>query len=435
MFVDHAKISVKSGRGGNGSVSFRREAFVPEGGPDGGDGGKGGDVVFVADENLRTLMDFRYKKKYAAENGEDGKRKKQFGKKGADLVIRVPVGTVVLEAKSQIVMKDLASPGDSLVAARGGRGGRGNVRFKSSTRRTPKFAEAGGAAVEVDVELILKSIADVGLVGYPNVGKSTLLSVSTQARPKIGNYPFTTKTPNLGVVHRHEHSFVLADIPGLIEGASEGLGLGLDFLKHIERTKVLIHVVDVSGSEGRDPIADFISTNAEMASYSSSLSQKPQIVAANKTDLTEETALQEFEEKIRALGYEVFPICAPTGEGVDALMDAALALLLRCEEESAAAEHAQPEQEYIAVRPEQDEDYREIYIRREADLFILNGKQLEKIVRSTNFNDSGSLRHLQRYIEERGAIERLRDMGLEDGDTIRVIDYDFEYWDDEKYED
>ncbi len=405
-------------------MSFRREPYVPQGGPDGGDGGKGGDVVMIADENLRTLMDFRYQKKYEARSGEDGKKKKQFGKAADDLIIKVPVGTLVIDAETKAVMKDLKAHGERVVAARGGRGGRGNVHFKNSVRQAPNFAEAGGFAVEKQIELILKLIADVGLVGYPNVGKSTLLSASTSASPKIGNYHFTTTTPNLGVVNIYDSSFVLADIPGLIEGASDGLGLGLDFLKHIERTKVLIHVVDVAGSEGRDPLEDFHQINAEMQAYSKKLGHKPQIVAANKTDLVDSQRYKEFEQAIRSEGYSVYPICAPIGEGVDVLMAAAYDAL----KQSAQEEVPDALEYYDPKVPEEEEDYREIYIRNDGARFVLTGKQLEKIFNSTNFNDSGSLRYLHKYIEEKGAIERLKEMGLEDGDVIRVIDYDFEYW-------
>jgi len=425
MFVDRAKILITSGRGGNGSVSFRREPFVPQGGPDGGDGGKGGDVVIVADENLRTLMDFRYKRKYEAQSGEDGRKKKQFGKNGEDLYVRVPVGTLVIDAKSKAVMKDLKTHDDRVIAARGGRGGRGNVRFKNSVRQAPNFAEAGGFPVEKEIELVLKLIADVGLVGYPNVGKSTLLSVATSASPKIGNYHFTTTTPNLGVVHLFDSSFVIADIPGLIEGASQGLGLGLDFLKHIERTKVLIHVVDVAGSEGRDPLKDFERINKEMLAYSKKLAQKPQIVAANKTDLTDPEVYRAFEEAITEKGLSVYPICAPIGDGIEALMAATYKLLQKTDLE----EPSEVPEFYDPKHPEEEEDYREIFIRKEGSQYILSGKQLEKILNSTNFNDSGSLRYLHRYIEEKGAIDRLKEMGLRDGDVIRVIDYDFEYWD------
>lgn len=425
MFIDKAKITIKSGRGGNGSVSFRREPYVPQGGPDGGDGGKGGDVVIVADENLRTLMDFRYKRKYEAPSGENGKKKQQFGKGGSDLVIKVPLGTVVLDSDTGNVIKDLIKNGERFVAAKGGRGGRGNVNFKNSVRQAPNFAEAGGFPVERNIELVLKLIADVGLVGYPNVGKSTLLSVSTSASPKIANYHFTTITPNLGVVAIYDSSFVLADIPGLIEGASSGMGLGLDFLKHIERTRILIHVVDVSGSEGRDPIEDFDKINAELYTYSSKLAKKPQIVAANKMDIAEEADYTAFKNYVEGKGFKVFPLCAAVGEGVNDLMAAAYAELqqLKDTEPEVHIEFFDPKV------PEQEADYREIYIRKEKGAFLLTGKQLEKIFNSTNFNDTGSLRYLYKYIEDKGAIERLKDMGLKDGDIIRVIDYDFEYFD------
>ena len=295
MFVDRAKIFIRSGKGGNGAVSFRREPFVPEGGPDGGDGGKGGDVIFEADENMRTLMDFRYKRKYEAENGQDGMKKKRYGKNGEDLIIKVPVGTVVIDEESGLVMKDLKKHGESFVAAKGGKGGKGNTKYATSTRQAPNFAEAGGFAKERNVILEMKLIADVGLVGFPNVGKSTLLSVTSNARPKIANYHFTTIDPNLGVVKIYDTSFVMADIAGIIEGASEGAGLGHRFLKHIERTKVLIHVVDVSGSEGRDPKEDFDKINKELEQYSEKLLKKPQIVAANKIDLIGEDS-EEYQD-------------------------------------------------------------------------------------------------------------------------------------------
>ena len=425
MFIDKAKITIKSGKGGNGAVSFRREPYVPQGGPDGGDGGKGGDIVILADENLRTLMDFRYKRKYEAPSGENGRKKQQFGKGGEDLIIKVPIGTVILDSDTGVVLKDLVKDGEKVVVAKGGRGGRGNVNFKNSVRQAPNFAEAGGFPVERHIELVLKLIADVGLVGYPNVGKSTLLSVSTSASPKIANYHFTTITPNLGVVAIYDSSFVLADIPGLIEGASTGLGLGLDFLKHIERTRILIHVVDVSGSEGRDPIEDFDKINAELYTYSSKLAKKPQIVAANKMDLAKPEDYSAFKAYVESKGYKVFPLCAPVGEGVNDLMAEAYAELQKVKE-------SEPEMvvEFFDPKiPEQEEDYREIYIRKDSGVFWVTGKQLEKIFNSTNFNDTGSLRYLYKYIEDKGAIERLKDMGLQEGDIIRVIDYDFEYFD------
>ena len=288
MFVDRAKIFIKSGKGGNGAVTFRREAYVAEGGPDGGDGGKGGDVIIMADRNLRTLMDFKYKKKYEAPSGQNGMKKKRYGAAGKNLVIKVPPGTVVIDEKSGLVMKDLTQHGDSVVAAKGGKGGKGNVHFKSSIRQTPNFAEAGGAARERTVILELKLIADVGLVGFPNVGKSTLLSVCTKAKPKIADYHFTTIEPNLGVVEVFDTTFVMADIAGIIEGAAQGAGMGHKFLKHVERTKVLIHVVDVSGSEGRNPIEDFDKINEELRQYSPRLAKKPLVVAANKMDMADE---------------------------------------------------------------------------------------------------------------------------------------------------
>lgn len=318
MFVDRARIFIKSGKGGNGAVSFRREPFVPEGGPDGGDGGKGGDVIFQADENLRTLMDFRYKRKYEAENGQDGMKKKRYGRNGQDLIIKVPVGTVVIDEESGLVMQDLTEHGQSFVAAKGGRGGKGNVKYTTSTRQAPNFAEAGGFAKERNVILEMKLIADVGLVGFPNVGKSTLLSVATSAKPKIANYHFTTIEPNLGVVQIFDTSFVMADIAGIIEGAHEGAGLGHKFLKHIERTKVLIHVVDVAGSEGRDPIEDFDKINSELQQYSPKLMKKPQIVAANKIDLISKDDPQyiKFREYVEEKGYKVYPMSAPINIGV-----------------------------------------------------------------------------------------------------------------------
>lgn len=426
MFVDRAKIKIKSGKGGNGSVSFRREPFVPEGGPDGGDGGKGGDVIFVADNQIKTLLDFRYKKAYEAENGEDGKKKKQFGKNGKDCVIRVPIGTMIIDEASGLVMRDLIHNEDQFIAARGGRGGKGNVHFKSSVRQAPNFAEAGGFAKERQVLLELKLIADVGLVGFPNVGKSTLLSVVTSANPKIGNYHFTTLYPNLGVVSYYDQSFVLADIPGLIEGAHLGAGLGLDFLKHIERTRVLIHVVDVSGSEGRNPIEDFDTINRELASYGTKVMKKPQIVAASKMDLTHEDQYNEFRAYVEQKGFPVFPISAPLHQGVVELMNHTFKILSELPIEEETIEFYDPSKE------EDEKEYRNIQCYKDGSTYVIDGKQLEKIFHSTNFNDMGSLRYLYRYVEEKGAIEQLKVLGLKDKDTIRIIDYEFEYLDEDE---
>ncbi|MBQ1888683.1 MAG: GTPase ObgE, partial [Firmicutes bacterium] len=311
MFVDKAQILIRSGKGGNGAVSFRREPFIPQGGPDGGNGGRGGDIIIKADGNLRTLMDFRYKRKYEAENGEDGRGRQQYGKDGKDLLIKVPVGTIVKDVQTGNILADLKENGSSFVAAKGGKGGKGNVFYKNSVRQAPNFAEAGGASRERTIELELKLLADVGLIGFPNVGKSSFLSVSTNANPKIADYHFTTIYPNLGIVSLYDNSFVLVDIPGLIEGASEGLGMGHEFLKHVERTKVLIHVVDVSGSEGRDPIEDFETINSELKTYSEKLASKPVIVAANKIDLADDEALERFTKYAEKKGYKVYPMCAP----------------------------------------------------------------------------------------------------------------------------
>lgn len=430
MFVDRAKIYIRSGKGGDGAVSFRREPFVPEGGPDGGDGGKGGDVIFQADENLRTLMDFRYKRKYEAENGQNGMKKKRFGKNGQDLVIKVPVGTMIIDEESGLLMKDLTENGQSFVAAKGGKGGKGNAKYATSTRQAPNFAEAGGFAKERQVILEMKLIADVGLVGFPNVGKSTLLSVSTSARPKIANYHFTTIAPNLGVVQIYDTSFVMADIAGIIEGAHEGAGLGHKFLKHIERTKVLIHVVDVSGSEGRDPVEDFDKINKELEQYSPKLLKKPQIVAANKIDLTDEESPEyiEFKEYVESKGYKVFPMSAPINIGVREVLAEAASQLQRLSEEP-------PEDDEYEMfdfeADEQDPGYRVVKVTFDGRNYVLEGRQLEKIFNSTNFNDAGSLRYLYKYIEKSGAVEKMREMGIEDGDTIRIKDFEFEYLDED----
>ncbi len=438
MFVDRAKITIKSGKGGDGCVSFRREPYVPEGGPDGGNGGKGGDVVFVADENLRTLMDFRYKKKYEAENGAPGMRKKRFGKDGEDLIIKVPVGTLVIDEETGRLMGDMTVHGQSFVAAKGGKGGKGNTCYTTSTRQAPNCAEAGGFAKERSVILEMKLIADVGLVGFPNVGKSSLLASATSARPKIANYHFTTLEPNLGVVQMFDSSFVLADIAGIIEGASEGAGLGHDFLKHIERTRVLLHIVDVSGSEGRDPIEDFEKINQELEKYSDKLTRKPQIVAANKIDILgcsgDPDDLEicdeyiEFRKYVEGKGYPVYPMSAAAGYGVEDLIKAAFDKLQEVLQE--------PEEEseyemFDFAADDYDPDYKTVYADEDENGYVLSGKQLLKIFNSTNFNDSGSLRYLYKYIEDSGALEKLKDMGMDNGDTIRIEDYEFEYYDED----
>lgn len=427
MFVDRAKINIRSGKGGDGAVTFRREPYVPEGGPDGGDGGKGGDVVFKADNSLRTLMDFRYKRKYQAENGQNGMKKKRFGKKGADLIIKVPPGTMIIDEESGALMKDLINHGDSFVAAKGGKGGKGNVHFKSSIRQAPNFAEAGGVAKERNVILELKLIADVGLVGFPNVGKSSLLSTSSKAKPKIANYHFTTIEPNLGVVEVSNTSFVLADIAGIIEGAHQGAGMGFKFLKHIERTKIIIHVVDISGSEGRDPIEDFETINKELRAYSNVLANKPQIVAANKIDLIEDnnSGYELFKEYAENQGYAVFPISAPINLGVPELM--AYAAKILAEVENTSMEEIM--ETFDFEREDTDDNYRKVEVRRDNHKYVIEGKQLTKIFNSTNFNDIGSVRYLYKYIEKSGAIDKLKSMELKEGDTVCIRDFEFEYID------
>lgn len=432
MLVDRAKITIKSGKGGDGAVTFRHDPYVPDGGPDGGDGGRGGDVIFEADENLRTLMDFRYKRKYEAEDGQNGMKRKRYGKSGENLVIKVPVGTVVIDEESGLVMRDLKEHGQSFVAARGGKGGKGNVKYATSTRQAPNFAEAGGFAKERNIILEMKMIADVGLVGFPNVGKSTLLSVATSAKPKIANYHFTTIDPNLGVVKLYDTSFVMADIAGIIEGASEGAGLGFRFLKHIERTKVLIHVVDVSGSEGRNPIEDFDKINRELEQYNPALLRKHQIVAANKIDINgdDDPVYLEFKEYVESKGYKVFPMSAPINIGVkEILSEAALKL-------QEVLANPEPEEEYEMFdfeKDDQDPDYRTVYPSFNGREYILEGKQLTKIFNSTNFEDFGSLRYLYKYIEKSGAIDALKEMGLEDGDVIKIQDFELEYFDEDYF--
>ncbi|QCX32478.1 GTPase ObgE [Caloramator sp. E03] len=420
MFVDVAKIFIKSGNGGNGAISFRREKYVPFGGPDGGDGGKGGDVVFLVDKNMRTLLDFKYKKKYEAERGQDGGKSNMFGKDGKDLIIKVPAGTVIRDAETNRVIADLTEDGQSVVVAKGGRGGRGNARFATPTRQAPDFAEPGMPGEEKWVTLELKLIADVGLIGFPNVGKSTILSMTTGAKPKIANYHFTTLTPNLGVVDMPGiNSFVMADIPGLIEGAHEGTGLGIDFLRHIERTRLLIHVVDVSGIEGRDPIDDFNKINEELRLYSEKLASKPQIVAANKIDIMEdEENYERFKAEMEKKNLKVFKISAATNQGLRELMLYAAELL-----QSLPVEKEEVEEKYFP------EEKRFTYeIKRDDDgAFVITGSFVDRLLQSTNIYDSESLKYFHKVLEKRGIIQQLRDMGIEEGDIVRMNDFEFEF--------
>ncbi|GAE03430.1 GTPase CgtA [Clostridium botulinum B str. Osaka05] len=422
MFIDTAKIFVKSGKGGDGSISFRREKYIAFGGPDGGDGGKGGNVVLVVDPNMTTLLDFTYKRKYKAEPGENGAGSKCFGKNGKDLYIKVPMGTIVRDAETDKIMADLSKPEDSYVVAKGGRGGKGNCRFTTPTRQAPDFAEPGMPEEERWIKLELKLLADVGLIGFPNVGKSTLLSVVSKARPKIANYHFTTLKPNLGVVSiEGVTNFVIADIPGIIEGASEGVGLGLDFLRHVERTRVLIHVIDISSVEGRDPYDDFLKINEELKKYSVKLYDRPQIIAANKSDmLFDEEKFEEFKTKIEKLGYnKVFKISAATKQGVDDLMKEAARLLSTI---------PVTELEISAEDRFVEEEKRFTYsIRKEDNTYIVEGSFVDRLLNAVNVNDPDDLRYFHKVLKNKGVMEELMKMGIEDGDVVRLNDFEFDF--------
>ncbi|MFZ5969532.1 MAG: GTPase ObgE [Bacillota bacterium] len=424
MFIDKAKIYLKAGNGGNGSASFRREKYIPNGGPDGGDGGRGGSIIFIVDEGLRTLMDFRYKKKYKADNGEDGRAKCMTGKDAEDLIVRVPPGTIVRDEQTNRVIADLVEKDQKAVIAKGGRGGKGNTHFATATRQAPNFAESGSHGEERWVILELKLLADVGLVGFPNVGKSTILSIVTSAKPKIANYHFTTLTPNLGVVEIDRNSFVLADIPGLIEGAHQGVGLGLEFLRHVERTKLLLHVVDVAGIEGRDPIDDFEKINDELKHYSSKLSEKKQIVVANKIDIIEnDDTYQRFKAEMNKRGFEVFPVSAATNKGLDDLMRYTVKVLDEIEDVPLIEE----EETYQYYQMDEKEDQK-ITIRKENDYFVVEGKPIEKLINSTNFSDMDSLRYFQNFLRKRGIVDELEGLGVQDGDTVKMYDFEFEFY-------
>lgn len=425
MFIDKARIFVKAGNGGNGAVSFRREKYVPAGGPDGGDGGRGANIIMVADTGLRTLMDFKYKKKYSAQHGEDGSKKKRAGKNGEDLILSVPEGTVIRDENTGLIIADLKKAGDKAVVARGGYGGKGNQHFANAVRQAPAFAKSGTDGQERWITLELKMIADVGLLGFPNVGKSTFLSVVTSAKPKIANYHFTTLTPNLGVVQtRHGESFVIADIPGIIEGAADGVGLGHDFLRHVERTKVLVHIVDISGIEGRDPIDDFEKINEELRLYNEKLASRPQLVVANKSDLLfDETIYENFKKTMEEKGYEVFKMSAVTRDGVDQVIDKVSQLLNEVED----VELVSQEEMY---RPELDvDDEGGLKVEIDEDgIYVVTGKELRRIMYSVNFDDMESLQFFQAQMESKGVFDMLRQAGIEDGDTVKIYELEFEFY-------
>jgi len=421
VFVDKATITVIAGKGGNGAVSFHREKYVAAGGPDGGDGGRGGNIIIKADMNMSTLMDFRYKRKYRAENGADGSGRNKTGKDGNDLVIRVPNGTVIRELESEAIIVDMSGI-ESYKLVRGGSGGWGNKHFATPTRQAPRFAKAGLPGEELEVVLELKLLADVGLIGFPNVGKSTLLSVVSKAHPKIANYHFTTLFPNLGVVYVGEGtSFVLADIPGIIEGASDGAGLGHDFLRHIDRCRLLIHVVDISGSEGRDPIEDFEKINEELRRYDPQLAERPQLVAANKCDIAQdEGEIERFKSYIAERGYDLFMMSAASNTGVREIVNAASAQLSKLPPVTVY------EPDYVP-KPRMQGSPEELNIEVFDDVWSIEGKWMEWIVQNVNFSDNESMMYFERVLRNAGIYKRLEDMGIKDGDTVSIYNLEFEY--------
>lgn len=426
MFVDIAKITIKAGDGGNGCVAFRREIYVPDGGPAGGDGGNGGNIIFKADNNLRTLLDFKYKKKYEAENGQDGKGSNMYGKNGEDLVIKVPVGTVIRDTDTTLVIADLRKNEQEVIVAHGGHGGKGNSHFKTSVRQAPSFAKSGTKGQQFEVNLELKLLADVGLIGFPNVGKSTFLSIVTKATPKIANYHFTTLTPNLGVASlKNGDSFVIADIPGLIEGASQGVGLGFDFLRHIQRTKILIHIVDISGCEGREPLEDFEKINKELEEFDEKLSRKKQIVVANKMDLLfDKSIYEEFKDEIESRGYKVFAMSTATVQGVEDILNYCSQLLSQIEEEDIF-----DDEEYYTDEKAVKKSTDDIKIIKEKGIYKIEGDKLERLLYSVNFNDLESMRHFQSVLENTGIFDMLRKDGIQDGDTVSIYGFEFEFYD------
>ncbi len=423
-FVDHANIHIHAGKGGDGAVAFHREKYVAAGGPDGGDGGRGGNIVFVPDAHMTTLMDFRYKRKFSAEDGANGEGKRCAGKDGEDLLISVPTGTLIRDTESGALMHDM-SDGKPFIAAKGGRGGWGNMHFATPTRQVPRFAKPGLPGESRNITLELKLLADVGLIGFPNVGKSTLLSVVSRARPKIANYHFTTLFPNLGVVYVDEgSSFVLADIPGIIEGASEGAGLGHDFLRHVERCRLLVHVVDVSGSEGRNPVEDFRIINSELREYSKALASRPQIVVANKCDILDPNsgALEDLRSEAEKSGYEFLEISAATHRGTEKLVKLCAGML---------SELPPPEPfvpDYVAPEP-QLEGAEDVQIQKKDGIWQLEGEWLKRVAAGVNFSDYESRMFFDRVLRNAGIFDRLEELGVQDGDTVCIYDlmFDFRY--------
>ena len=424
--IDFAKINLKAGDGGNGAVAWRREKYEPTGGPAGGDGGDGGSIIIKATRNLSTLDDFKYKTKYKAENGQPGGKSKKFGKKGEDLLLKVPVGTILREAESNTIIKDFKTDNEEFIIARGGKGGRGNVHFKNSIRQAPRFAENGKKGQEIDLIMELKVLADVGLVGLPNVGKSTLISVITSAKPKIANYHFTTLDPNLGVVNiDNERSFIVADIPGLIEGANEGQGLGHDFLKHIERCRVLVHLVDISGIEGRNPIDDFNLINEELKLYNDKLSEKPMVIALNKTDLDFNNNAERFIEKFGSK-YQIFKISAATTDGIKDLLNATYNTLLESEDDQYNLIE-DIDKTFLDQYYNKEIDY-DLQFRKEGDIYVVYGKRVDNLLERVNLEDYDSRMYFESKLREMEVFDKLIEMGIEEGDSVAVGDIVFEYF-------
>jgi GTP-binding protein len=435
MFADRAKITVRSGKGGDGHVSFRREKYVAAGGPDGGDGGRGGDIIFEVDPGMSTLADYRHRRKFSAGNGGEGEKRRRHGSDGEDLILKVPEGTVIYDDQSGKVIADLSGENRHVVLLKGGRGGRGNMNFATSTMQVPQFAQPGGPARELTIRLELKLIADAGLIGFPNVGKSTLLSRISNAAPKIADYHFTTLQPNLGVVDLDGGGFVAADIPGLIEGASDGAGLGIEFLRHIERTRLFIHVVDASGSEGRDPIDDVRKINAELAKYSEELIKRPQVIAANKTDLIyqeyydetgEESPVDRLKKEFEPKGIPVFPISGATGSGIRELLYYVQKKLSEIPKDTM---HFQPEIDVDEILPPTENlPYTIVRSEDEEDVFIVEGPKIEKMLGYTNLDSEKGFAFFQKFLSESGILKDLEEAGVKDGDTIRMYGHTFEYY-------
>ena len=426
MFADQVQIVIRSGKGGDGHVSFRRELYVPAGGPDGGDGGKGGDIIFVVDKGLNTLSDFRHMRKYAAGNGEEGGKRHCHGADGNDLIIKVPEGTIIKDAASGKVIADMSHGNDRQMILKGGRGGKGNQHYATATMQAPKYAQPGQEAKELTVQLELKSIADVGLVGFPNVGKSTFLSRVTNARPKIANYHFTTLNPNLGVVDLEDgKGFVIADIPGIIEGASEGVGLGFEFLRHIERTRVIIHIVDAAGTEGRDPIEDIRKINTELETYNPEMAKRPQVIAANKIDVLYDGEDSEEVKQIKAAfepeGIKVFPISAVSGKGVKALLYEVRRMLDEIGDDPVVFEP-----EYVPEAPVLDEPYT-VYKDEDGE-YVVEGPRIERMLGYTNLESEKGFDFFQKFLKENGILKELEDLGIQDGDTVRMYGLSFDYY-------